>query len=53
MNQKNYLRHTAWLMLLVMGGLGLLYFMPSLEIGNHTMRRVDLLADIRVLWMRP
>lgn len=48
MNQKNYLRYVAWLMLLVMGGLGLLYFMPSLEIGNHTMRRVDLLADIRV-----
>lgn len=45
--EKNVLRNTAVLSLLVLGALLLLHALPAFEVGGHRMRKVDLLADVR------
>lgn len=44
---KNYLKHTGLLMLLVVGMLLAMHFLPRIELGSRVMRRVDLLSDVR------
>lgn len=45
--KKNYLKHSLWLVLTVFVVLLGLHWLPSITIGGHTMRRVDLLSDVR------
>lgn len=45
----NYLKYSLWLLLCVLAVLLLLNELPSITIAGHTMRRVDILADIRTL----
>ncbi len=45
----NYLKYSLWLALTVLGALLLLHELPDITIGDHTLRRVDMLADIRIL----
>ena len=47
--EKNVLRNTAVLALLVLGALLLLHVLPAFDVGGHRLRRVDLLADVRPL----
>ena len=44
---KNKLNHTVWLTLCVLSALLLLHALPGLQWGGHTLRRVDLLSDVR------
>ena len=43
----NYLKYSLWLTLCVLIALLGLYWLPTLNIDGHTMRRVDLLSDLR------
>lgn len=45
--EKNYLNRVVWMVLAVVLGLLALYWLPEVNIGGWTMRKVDLLADIR------
>lgn len=45
--KKNVLPHTALLAILILVALLLLHLLPSLELGGHRLRRVDLLSDVR------
>lgn len=44
---KNYLKYSLGLTLLVLAGLIVLHWLPGITIDGHTLRRVDLLSDIR------
>lgn len=44
---KNYLRYSLGLTLAVLGILLAMHWLPTLTIGGHTLRRVDLLSDIQ------
>ena len=44
---KNYLKYSLWLTLLVFVILIGLHWLPVVTIAGHTMRRVDLLGDLR------
>lgn len=44
---KNYLKYSLWLTLVVVVALLGLHWLPVLTIDGHTMRRVDLLGDLR------
>lgn len=44
---KNYLNRSGMLTLLVLGILLLLYFLPRFNVGGRTLRRIDLLSDVR------
>ncbi len=44
---KNYIARTFWLTLIIFVALVSLHYLPTLTIGGHTLRRVDLFADIR------
>lgn len=43
----NYLKYSLWLTLTLLVGLLLMYWLPSVTIAGHTMRRIDILSDIR------
>lgn len=43
----NYLKYSLWLTLCVLIALLGLHWLPTLNIDGHTMRRVDLLSDLR------
>lgn len=45
---KNYLSHVCWLVGGVVAGLLVLHFLPTIPWGDTSLRRVDLLADIRL-----
>ena len=45
--EKSSLPRVVALAWLVLGGLGLLHFLPGWTLEGHTMRRVDLLGDVR------
>ena len=47
--EKSVLRYGGWLMLIVMVALLSLNLLPGFMIGGHTMRRVDILSDVRPL----
>ncbi|MDR1003833.1 MAG: hypothetical protein LBL97_02320 [Prevotellaceae bacterium] len=44
---KNYLKYACLWTLLVLVGLLLLHFLPVITVDTHTLRRVDLLGDVR------
>lgn len=44
---KNYLKYTLWLAILIPVVLLLLNYLPPLTVFGYTMRRVDILGDIR------
>ena len=44
---KNYLKYSLWLVLTVFVALFGLHWLPAITIDGHTMRRVDLLSDLR------
>ena len=44
---KNYLKYSLWFVLIVFAVLLGLHWLPALTIDGHTMRRVDLLSDLR------
>ena len=46
---KNYLKYSLWFVLVVFVVLLGLHWLPVITIDGHTMRRVDLLSDIRYL----
>ncbi|MEG0646476.1 MAG: SGNH/GDSL hydrolase family protein [Bacteroides sp.] len=43
----NYLKYSLWLTLIVLGALLAARFLPAITVDGHTMRRVDLLSDVR------
>lgn len=43
---KNRLNNVGWLMLLVIAALLLLHFLPKIQIGERSLRQVDILADV-------
>ncbi len=45
--KRNVLRHTGVWVFLVWGGLMLMHRLPAPTVGEHRLRRVDLLADVR------
>lgn len=45
--ERNALKKTGWLVVLVLVTLLLMYWLPVVNIGGRTMRRVDLLGDVR------
>ncbi len=45
--EKNYLKYTCIWALIILAGLLLMYFLPAFTVGEHVMRRVDLLGDVR------
>lgn len=45
---KNYLKYSLWLTLIVLFALIGMYWLPAITIDGHTMRRVDLLSDVRM-----
>lgn len=45
--KRNYLKHSLWLVLTVFAALLGLHWLPAITIDGHTMRRVDLLSDLR------
>ena len=45
--EKSVLKHTGWLMLIVLAVLQLLNLLPGGTIGGHVLRRVDILGDVR------
>lgn len=46
--EKNYLKYTCIWAFVVLAGLLLMYFLPGFTVGEHVMRRVDVLSDVRV-----
>ena len=44
--EKNYLKYTCIWALIILAGLLLMYFLPAFTVGEHVMRRVDLLGDV-------
>lgn len=44
---KNYLKYSLWLVVVVVAILLALHYLPPLTIDGHTLRRVDLLSDLR------
>lgn len=44
---KNKVTSTFLFALLVAGGLLAMYFLPVLKVGGYTLRKVDLLSDLR------
>ena len=44
---KNYLKYSLWFVLVVFAALLGLHWLPAITIDGHTMRRVDLLSDLR------
>ncbi len=44
---KNYLKYSLWLVLIVFVALFGLHWLPAITIDGHTMRRVDILGDLR------
>ena len=46
--EKNYLKYTCIWAFIILAGLLLMYFLPGFTVGEHVMRRVDLLSDVRV-----
>lgn len=44
---KNYLGYSLWLTLLVLFALLGMHWLPRITVSGHTMRRVDLLGDVR------
>ena len=46
--EKNYLKYTCIWAFVILTGLLLMYFLPGFTVGEHVMRRVDLLGDVRV-----
>lgn len=44
---ENYLKKTFWITFIVLIILFLLHFFPAIHIGSYTVKRVDLLSDIR------
>lgn len=45
---KNYLKYTVWFALLVLGILLAMSYLPPLTLGDHVLRKVDILSDIRI-----
>ncbi|GAB6871217.1 SGNH/GDSL hydrolase family protein [Bacteroides rodentium] len=45
--EKNVLKYVALLALIMPGALLLMHGLPSITLGGHTLRRVDLLGDVR------
>ena len=45
--EKSVLKHTGWLMLIVLAVLLLLNLLPGGTIGGHVLRRVDILGGVR------
>lgn len=45
--EKNRLNHTGWLVFIVLLALLAMHWLPDLKVGNRTLRRVDLLGDVR------
>ena len=45
--EKNSLKYTGLLVFIVWGALLLMQWLPSIAVGEHTLRRVDLLGDVR------
>lgn len=45
--EKNSLKYSGLLVLLVVGALLLLRFLPVITVGGHTLRHVDILGDLR------
>ena len=45
--EKSVLKHTGWLMLIVLAVLLLLNLLPGGTIGGYVLRRVDILGDVR------
>ncbi|NDW12905.1 hypothetical protein D0T50_08365 [Bacteroides sp. 214] len=44
---RNYIKHTTGLMLFILAALLLMNFLPPITVGEHTLREVDILSDIR------
>jgi hypothetical protein len=44
---KNYLKQSGIWTMLILGGLLLLHLLPTIRLGSHTLRKVDLLSDVR------
>lgn len=44
---KNYIARTFWLTLIIFATLVALHYLPTLTLDGHTLRRVDIFADIR------
>ena len=44
---RGYLHTVVWVVLLSLLAMIALYFLPTLTIGDHQLRRVDILADLR------
>lgn len=44
---KNYLKYSLWLTIIVFTSLLGMHWLPTITIDGHTMRRVDLLGDLR------
>lgn len=44
---KNYLKHSLWLVLIVLAVLIGFHWLPDFVIAGHKMRRVDILSDLR------
>lgn len=45
--EKNRLNYTGWLVFIVLVALLALHQLPDLKVGSRTLRRVDLLGDVR------
>ena len=45
-NDKNRLNNVGWLMLLIIAALLLLHFLPKIQIGERSLRQVNILADV-------
>lgn len=45
--EKNYLSRVVWIVLAAMVALLCLFWLPDISVGNWSMRKVDMLADIR------
>ena len=45
---KNYLKYSLGLIVFVMIALIAMHWLPAITIDGHTMRRVDLLSDVRL-----
>ncbi len=45
--EKNVLKYTGLLVFIMVGVLLLLHLLPGITIGNHMLRRVDILGDVR------
>ena len=45
--EKNYLKYSLWLTLIVFAALLGMHWLPVITVDGHTMRRVDLLGDLR------